>query len=302
MPSLIARLVGNTKRPPLRGGSGRRERRTEALYDAALRLLARHDYEIVSIAALAREAHCSVGAFYGRFSDKTVFLQSVITRAFRTLTAQATHDLDPARWSGIARRTTVAALVRHIVLQMSRDQVAGATRAALKLATVKPKALEPLLAYRAAVADRAVALLAPRPSPREAAVAVQSAVQLVFAVVIDAMQQKAGPLRPGRREMIDTLGDFITPYLNRTQNAAAQDSEEGARGPSTVPRVREPKPEGSLLRPEWDEATPPPTKSPRRGRKPGDPGDTTKRPADLNPRRTNVAPPSARRRRKVQVL
>ncbi|HTO67666.1 MAG TPA: TetR/AcrR family transcriptional regulator [Bradyrhizobium sp.] len=305
MPSLMLRLIRSPKRRISRSGQhGRIERRVEALYDAALRLLSRHDYESVSVAAIAREAGCSVGAFYGRFPDKTAFLQSVISVAFRTLTDQATHDLDPARWGGIPKRRVVAGLVRHIVLNMSRDQVAGATRAALKLATIKPAALEPLLEYRATVADHVVALFAPRPSPGGGATAVRTAVQLVFAATIDALRQKAGPLRLGSRQMIDTLGDLIALYLNRPHRAVAEKSEDAAQSPSTVPTPPEPKPGKSLLRPDVDEAAPRPALSRHRGRQAEDPDNAAIRPAEVDPRKVKVPRENAgrSRRRKIHVL
>jgi len=308
MPNFLLRFIGSPKRRSSRGTPrGQRERRSEALYDAALRLLARHDYETVSVAAIAREAHCSVGAFYGRFPDKTAFLQSMISMAFQTLTVQAIHTLDPAHWRGIARRTTVTALVRHIVLHMSRDQVAGATRAALKLATIKPEVLEPLLKYRATVADQAVALLAPRPSPRGAAVAVQTAVQLVFAVIIDALQQKAGPLRLGSAKMVDTLDDLIIPYLNRTHRPAAVDGGDTTQGQGlsdSSPTLHQPKSGKSLLRPDVDEAIPPPALSRHRGRQAKDSDNAAIRPTEVDPRKLKVPREKAgrSRRRKIHVL
>jgi AcrR family transcriptional regulator len=269
--------------------------------------MARHDYETVSVAAIAREAGCSVGAFYGRFPDKAAFLQSMISVAFRILATQATRDLDPARRRGMSNRGTVNGLVRHVVQHMGREQVAGATRAALKLATIKPEALDAFLKYRATVADQAVALLAPRPSPRGAAVAVQTAVQLVFAVVIDALQQKTGPLRLGSEQMIDTLEELITPYLDRTQRAVAEDGGDttlGRRPASSPPTPREPKPGGSLLRPDVDEAAPRPALSRHRGRKAEDPDNAAIRPAEVDPRKVKVPRENAgrSRRRKIHVL
>ena len=163
MPGFIQGLIGNTRRRTRRG---QRERRTEALYDAALRLLAKRDYEKISIATIGREAGCSVGAFYSRFRDKNVFLQSVISTAFHMLTVETAHDLDPEHWRSNPKNKTINGLVRHVVTQMSRDQAAGAVRAALKLATIKPDAAEPFLEYRAAVTGHAIALLAPRPACR----------------------------------------------------------------------------------------------------------------------------------------
>src|SRR5258708_33707769 len=103
MVGFFQKLVRNAKGRVKRR---QRERRSEALYDAALRLLAKHDYEKISIATIDRDARCSVGAFYSRFHDKNAFLPSVISAAFHTLTVGAANDLAAERWRGASRHQT----------------------------------------------------------------------------------------------------------------------------------------------------------------------------------------------------
>jgi len=230
--------------------------------------------------------------------------------AFWTLATQAKHDLDPARWRDIPKGGVIEGLVRHIILNMSRDQVAGATRAALKLGTIKPEALKPFLEYRATVSDYAVAMLAPRPSPKGAAIAVQIAVQMVFAAAVDALQQKVGPLRLGSPQMIDALTDLITPSLKPTHRAATEDREGAAQGrqgsdrPSTEPTSPAPKPGGPLLRPDVEDAAQRSGASRHRASKVKDRGGAAVRPADVDPQRVKAPTASAGRgrRRKFQVL
>ena len=225
MPRFIQKLTGSVNGRVRRR---QREQRTGALYDAALRLLAKRDYEKISIATIARDAGCSVGAFYGRFRDKDAFLQSVISSTFRTLMVESTHDLAPERWRGSPRSKTIHGLVHHIVTQLSRDQAAGAVRAAVKLSMIEPAAAEPFLEYRTAVADCAVALLAPRPSP-DAVHAVRMAVRVIFATVIDATLRRAGHL--GSRQMIEALTALTAAYLRLAhKGSGAADREAESDG------------------------------------------------------------------------
>jgi AcrR family transcriptional regulator len=207
-----------------------------------------HDYERISIAAIAREAGCSVGALYARFRDKNAFLQSVIASGFHALTVESTHDLARERWHGSSQAKTIAGLVHHVVTQLSRDQAAGAVRAAVKLATIRPAAAEPLVGYRSAVADRAVGLLAPHPSPAGAAQAVRTAVQVVFATVIDATLPSADSHRPRQRQMTETLTDLMAAYLRQAQRGPGAADKQDRSDES--PQSKEPQSRAGLLRPE----------------------------------------------------
>jgi AcrR family transcriptional regulator len=56
-----------------------RSRRTrDGLLAAGFRLVESRDFEAVSIADIARDAGCSVGAFYFRFADKDAFFRAMI--------------------------------------------------------------------------------------------------------------------------------------------------------------------------------------------------------------------------------
>jgi len=278
--TLVRNAEGRVKRR-------QRERRTEALYDAALRLLAKRDYEKISIAAIGREARCSVGAFYSRFHDKNAFLQSVISAAFHALTVESANDLAPERWRGVSRNKTIAGLVRHIVAQMSRDQAAGAARAALKLTTIKPDASEPFLEYRAAISNHAVALLAPHPYPGSAVALVRGAVQLIFAMVIDTTLHNAGPLRLRSPQMIDKLSDLIGLYLKLPHNGATANRNDHTLAEGKPPG--EPKIRHGLLRPDMKELVRAPDETrPARARRERSPSGAAA-PARVNPRKVRPA-------------
>jgi AcrR family transcriptional regulator len=207
MPDLV-RLVPRRVRERI--GPSRKQGRTAAFYGAGLQLLARYDYDRISVANIAHAAGCSVGAFYSRFPDKHDFLYKVVAFEFDRLAEDAARDLQPARWNAIPKEKVVEGIVRSVVGAMART--AGVTRAALKLAMTTPHVVKPFVQYRATVTRHAVALLAPGPSIRGKRAA-KVALQLIFGVVTDASLQDGGPLRLGSPRMINVLSELAISYL-----------------------------------------------------------------------------------------
>ena len=72
-------------------------RKTLALHKVGAQLLSTRDYELVSIAQIAKLAGSSVGAFYERWQDKDHFLRMTIERTLRQAMGDAERELDPAR-------------------------------------------------------------------------------------------------------------------------------------------------------------------------------------------------------------
>ena len=121
----------------------RRRRRPDGrmhqLTDAGLRLLALNDYDAISMARFAREAGCSVGTLYTRFSDKESFLYQTVASEFRTLSDRARLSIDNGNWRGRSLAFVVSQIVDHLVTNMSSPRAAGAIRAVSKLGTVASK-------------------------------------------------------------------------------------------------------------------------------------------------------------------
>lgn len=229
MPSLIRRLYRGAKR---RIKHGLREHRTFLLYEAARRLLARHDHEQVSVARLAREAGISVGAFYQRFPDKDAFLDMVVAQRLRRATEQAKEQLDPKRW----QRSSASAVTRAIVEEMMRTfhgPSAGVVRTALKRGHLDREKLEPLLEYRAALGDSAVALLAPRARDiYNPARAVRAALQMAGATALDALLHERETLRPGSRGMAATLSAMVLAMTGAAGRHGAEGQTEEEQRPA----------------------------------------------------------------------
>src|SRR5271166_2594071 len=108
----------------------------------------------------------------------------------------------------------VTQAIAEEIMRSFHGPAAGVTRAVLKRGHIDRKQLAPLLRYRAALADSAVALLAHRAkgisNPDRA---VRSAVQMAEATALDALLHDAGALRPGSQRMADTLSAMMLGML-----------------------------------------------------------------------------------------
>jgi len=119
----------------------RRDSRWSRLVSAGRKLLATHDYDKVSVSMITAEVGCSVGAFYGRFTDKDTFLRFLISMTFDTSIRAADRDLGADHWRGTSGATVAGAIVRHVVGQ-ARGENAGVWRAAVKLGRTDPRRRE----------------------------------------------------------------------------------------------------------------------------------------------------------------
>jgi AcrR family transcriptional regulator len=193
---------------------GQTDGKQDVMIDAGIRLLARKDYEALSMARIAQEAGCSVGALYARFPDKNSYLYHAISAAFRSMQHAAGNDLAGVRWGPLPPRGRVDLLVDHAVSTMTSPRGAGMIRAAIKLATIRPDAMKPFEEYRSAVSYGAVTILAIKgakaPTPGE----VRFAMQIVFATVTDAVLQKQpGPMTAESDRMKSALINIMVGYL-----------------------------------------------------------------------------------------
>ena len=108
MASIFSRKLRKGRRP-----RNRPDGKLDQIVDAGIRLLARKDFEAISMAQLAREAGCSVGAVYARFSDKNAFLYRLLSAAFRSMETSAARELDTNRW----KHLSAAGRVERIIAQ-----------------------------------------------------------------------------------------------------------------------------------------------------------------------------------------
>ena len=104
-------------------------------------------------------------------------------------------------------------LVRHLV-ETGHRSTAGALRAAVKRGKLYPAALEPMLTYRSAVTDHAIALLSDHVvGTDDAGRMVRTLVQMVHATIVDAVLLDPMTTPANRRPSINTLSDVANSYL-----------------------------------------------------------------------------------------
>jgi len=85
----------------VRTGQQSRSQRTQAsLLDAAAVLVAEKGVEATSVADVAAQAGCSVGAVYHHFRDKQTLLYALFERMSEEFRATTRDAVDPARWKG----------------------------------------------------------------------------------------------------------------------------------------------------------------------------------------------------------
>jgi AcrR family transcriptional regulator len=225
----------------------KRDQRTAALYDAGARLLARYDHDHVSMAKLAREAGCSVGALYNRFPDKESFLYHLSGEVFRSLREDVKVPPGGLLWPWGDASSMVRQIVSHVVQRMTTRKAAGVIRAAMKLAPTHPLTLELVEDYRTAATQYAVKILLPHVGD-SGAPRVRVAMQIVLATVTDAiLQKKPGPLQAGSSRMITALSNVMCGYLG----IETDDAWAGGEGD------REDAPEDRGIETEEEPETPP---------------------------------------------
>ena len=121
----------------IRPGQQTRSQRTQhAILDAAEALFARQGVDGTSVAAIAEEAKCSVGAVYHHFKDKEALLYALYKRMTDRFQSVSADALDPARWEGASIEDILRGYL-EFSLRISRENP-GFKQAALEAAQRNP--------------------------------------------------------------------------------------------------------------------------------------------------------------------
>ena len=107
----------------------RSEQARERLLETGTRLLAAGGFDAVSIAQIATEAGCSVGAFYQRFQNKQAYFEFLLDRVIDAVRQDAEQALTPAAVAELSLADTVALCVSHHTQVIRSNE--GLIRAAL---------------------------------------------------------------------------------------------------------------------------------------------------------------------------
>ncbi len=193
-----------SKKPKV-ASRGLNDSRTHSLYQAGLQFLAESDCDAVSIARIAKAAECSVGAFYERFPDKNAYLIFLIRNTFRAKINSLENTLPEIARKKSSRKFIIEEIAKFIVEELSSEKTVGVIRVALKLGPTHPEALAPITKYRAAANKIISEILKPYIKGRDTRNRVEEALQIVFAVIFDAIQQNYGPLEFNNARMSAVL-------------------------------------------------------------------------------------------------
>jgi AcrR family transcriptional regulator len=171
-----------------------KQRRGEQTRDRLLvvgkRLIARRDFDSVSVAEIAQEAGCSVGAFYQRFRDKDAFFGALVAHyvsAARATTVSLFEAHDDDRLIG--------ALVLATATRFRNNT--GLIRAAIRKRMDEAELWEPIRRHGYFVADTFIAWRGARRRrslTAEEIIATRFAFQVLYGTLNNAIVNQPGPL------------------------------------------------------------------------------------------------------------
>ncbi len=191
--------------------------RQARIIEAGLELLHQQKFEDITMEQLALRANCSVGTLYKRFRDKEALLRVLTEETVR----KTLQDLDTDLARALTKSDTLSAALWDIVnflVNLFRH------REMLILAIFKrqfddPQATAALMATRMAVVDTALAkILAMRPRGMTAADfswRFRVGMQLVIGALINAIQNRPGPLMLEDDAIIDEFAEYLIARLSR---------------------------------------------------------------------------------------
>jgi AcrR family transcriptional regulator len=168
----------------------RGERTRDRLLAAGQRLIAKRDFDSMSVADIAATAGCSVGAFYQRFRDKDAFFGALIAQyasqaRATTLIVFANDDDD----------SLIGTLVAATAARFRNN--AGLIRAAIRRRMEDAEIWEPIRLHGYFAADCFIERLAARRGRKLTAdeiVATRFAFQVLYGTLNNAIVNQPGPL------------------------------------------------------------------------------------------------------------
>lgn len=173
---------------PVKQTRGRRTR--DRLLAAGHRLVATRDIDALSVADIARGAHCSVGAFYQRFRDKDAFFRALIAQYLaegreQTLALDGAYD----------ENEYITAVVTMTMVRFRR--YAGLIRAAISKRMEDASVWEPIRRHGHFNADCFINWLAKRkgrPLTVDEDLTVRFAFQVLYGTLNNAILNQPGPI------------------------------------------------------------------------------------------------------------
>ena len=173
----------------------------DRLLKAGRRLIAKRDFDSVTVADIAAAADCSVGVFYQRFRDKEAFFGALVAQY--VVDARATTH---ALFQQYDNDRLLNALVRATAARF-RDN-AGLIRAAIRKRMEDAAVWEPIRLHGYFVADNLIAWLAERRGQKltpDEIIATRFAFQVLYGTLNNAIINRPGPLDLADEEFVVQL-------------------------------------------------------------------------------------------------
>jgi AcrR family transcriptional regulator len=207
----------------------RSEATYHALIEAGRKALANQSFEKTTIAALARSAGTSVGAFYGRFENKQAYFSAIQETVVAEIAAEVRDSFDALDAAG-GDTVDFLGLLAEVLAGIFRDNK-GLYRAAFKDASALPHIWTPFKRLGWAIASMAAAKLTPRlaqigrPATERD---VRIAIQFMNGMLVNATINDPGPIHLEDDEMVPYLKRMLFAFLAVEQEAPARPGRPAA--------------------------------------------------------------------------
>ena len=185
-----------------------------ALLKAGRELLETHDFQAMSVAAIAAANGMSVGSFYGRFKDKEAFFESLQGEITAEWIEQASRVLECGACQGLTATELVHRICKLVARLIRQD--AGFLRAALKHEATNPAGWTPIKQAGKEVATLAIEVLRPALPAGAAASSVSRirfALQVLYSTCFNGILHDPGPIPVASTRLERELARMMCLYL-----------------------------------------------------------------------------------------
>jgi AcrR family transcriptional regulator len=209
------------------GQQSRSQKTQESLLDAAEALFAEKGADATSVADVAAQAGCWVGAVYHHFRDKKALGYALFERMEEQLRATTRDAVDPARWEGASIADILQGFL-EFSLETGRERPA-AKRAGLAAARNEPALLERYAELRAELAEGLSQLLLARrrevghPRPELAIAFVLDQLRAMIQTRLDEMSMPAQLANRSDEEFVREVLRSACAYLQVEPAAAPEE-------------------------------------------------------------------------------
>lgn len=191
-----------------------------ALLKAGRELLGTHDFQAVSIAAIAAANGMSVGSFYGRFKDKEAFFESLQREITDEWIDEAKRGLGASVCQGLTATQVMQRVCTLVVRLIRKDE--GFLRAALKHEATNPASWTPIKHAGkevATLAIEALRLALPSGAVTPSDARIQFALQVLYSTCFNGILHDPGPIPVTSVRLERELARMMCLYLGLPEDS-----------------------------------------------------------------------------------